>query len=279
MYPENIQQYVPPEFDLAKYEKAANMELVNWLENLTARVSGYLLDEDLIENLGERQLKFISEQTEKNINYGVHSSDNYEKFLSLMKTKDDAQYSSVVRDVTYFDLMRISDSVLTSAHQKQYSKLNHQIFAYFNQDSLGILNQKISIPTLDDENPAWLEIDMNCSETEILAAFKNWLKDYRHSNEDITKSRERTIKIFSPANFRNWHLAKVLPYIDLVTWNKLRGNKPNSYIFSKILYPDPKDISDKARKIDDTTLPHVTKLMSPDTLRRMMKILFSQNRK
>lgn len=41
MYPEHLQKYIPPDFDLDKYEQSAKMSLEDWLINLTARYITY----------------------------------------------------------------------------------------------------------------------------------------------------------------------------------------------------------------------------------------------
>lgn len=279
MYSDSLLKFIPPEFDLDKYSKAANMELVDWLANLMARALGYLASEEVFENLNELQRELIHQQTRANIQNGVHLSHKYEELLIQMMSRDEAEYSSVVRDITYFDLSRISDSLLTDEYQSLYSNIDHPILPLLNQDSLGALNQKIEIPSLDEENLTWLEVDMNCSDNEILADFKSWLKRARSNSDGLSKSRERKLKTFSKASLSNWHLAKVLPFIDLVTWNKLQGNKVSYKVYGEILYPDPKDLTDKTGKVENTVIPHVTKLMSIETLRRMTKVLFSENRK
>ena len=51
MYRENLEEFIPPGFDLAKYDACINMSLMGWIENISARLLIYLACEKGIDKL------------------------------------------------------------------------------------------------------------------------------------------------------------------------------------------------------------------------------------
>lgn len=279
MYPEHLKQYVPPEFDMAKYDAAANMELVNWLENLTMRMIGY---HAIGKSLDEQTIKMILDLTQKNISLGVVLESSYAEILDAMLAEDSAQYASVVRQLTYFDLFSTADGLKTEGLEQLYSELQTNIYPLINQNSLGQLNEFMQIEAMDGkDNLAWLEIDLNCSKNEILDAVSGWVANAKAERQATqkTNNRERKINSFNLVAFRKWHDARVLAYLDLATWNSLIGNKVTSKILGEILFPDPKLIIDKTGRVDDSSIHYANILTSQASLRRMLNVLADSNRK
>ena len=131
----------------------------------------------------------------------------------------------------------------------------------------------------EESDNSWLSVDLSCSKKEIMEAFSGWLARAKAATETKPSSRERKINIFNETAFRKWHAEKVLPYIDLFIWNKLKGNQIKDPIIGAILYPDLRDIRDKGKLIFDNTKPYVDKLMSINTFRRMLAVHAEENRK
>lgn len=280
MYQEHLQKYIPPDFDLAKYDKAANMELVSWIENLSMRLIGFMASDKV---LAQKQKTLLEDISQKNISYGVVLDTPYAEFLNGLIMDDDAEYASVVKDITYFELFTMADAVKTPELGKVYSAIESTILPLINQKMLGKLNDVFPVYSLDDEeNLAWLEIDMNCSDNEITAAFSGWLDRARKrqlAENEKPKRREHKVNKFNQVAFRHWHDAKVLAYIDLVSWNNLKGNKITSNIIGNILFPDPRSLRDSTAIINDTVKPLANKLTSPPNIRRMIKVFADKNRK
>lgn len=278
MYHDSLKRFIPPQFDLLKYDQAANMQLLNWLENLTMRFLPYLVCQQSLDSLSGQEHKLIQEQVKYNIENGVVLNEKYPEILKAMLENDEAEYASVVRNITYFDLYRMTDLVGTDEYKSLYSGLNKTIFPLLNQNILGKLNDPISIPSIDEENYSWIQVDMNSSNVEIQAAFQAWLKQARPVTGK-KKSKNRQINHFNSNAFRNWHDARVLAYLDLVAWNGLNGNKVTAKILGDILFPDPKILADTTRMIPETVKPYADKLTSLVTLRRMINVIASENRK
>jgi|GEM_PF-1745824 len=283
MYPEHLLKYIPSNFDLSKYNKAANMELISWIENLAMRLIGFSASKNKLALLDTKQKVLIEGFTQKIIDQGVVLSSPYSTILSEILTKDDAEYTSIVRDITYYELFSLSDILKTTDMDKLYSEVKSMFLHLLNQQELGELNDPLPIyRENDDARLSWLEVDMNCSDGEITAAFSEWLKHTRAkelSEISMLKRREHKLNKFNQVAFRKWHDAQVLAYLDLITWNNLEGNKTTSKIIGDILFPDPKSLRDSTAMINDTVKPLANKLTSPTTMRRMLKVVADKNRK
>lgn len=283
MYPESLLKYIPPNFDLSKYDKAANMELINWIENLAMRLLGFAASKNKLALLDAKQKALIEGLTQQIINQGVVLGSQYSAMLDEMLKKDDAEYTSIVRDITYYELFSLSDILKTTDMDKLYSEVKSIFLHPLNQQELGKLNDPLPTYRENDEaRLSLLEVDMNCSDSEITAAFSEWLKHTRAkelSETSMLKRREHKLNKFNPVAFRKWHDAQVLAYLDLITWNNLKGNKTTSKIIGDILFPDPKSLRDSTAMINDTVKPLANKLTSLTTTRRMLKVVADKSRK
>ncbi len=282
MYREDLEDYIPPRFDLAKYDACINMSLIGWIENISARLLIYLACLQNIEGITPDQMKTFEEIIENNIDMGVLSDTHVRKLIEGVIQDDEADYSSIIKEITYFELFYLAETFKTEELEKLYDEVNFPVFPLINQDSLGELNKPVSFNMDEDAENAWLKVDLTCSKKEIMEAFSRWLtraKAERDNSENKPSSRERKINIFNEISFRKWHAEKVLPYIDLFIWNKLKGNKVTDQEIGTILYPDPRDIRDKGKLVFFNTKPYVEKLMSIATFRRMLAVHADQNMK
>jgi len=277
MYQEYLQQYIPPNFDLTKYDKAANMELINWIENLNTRMLSYAASKTKQELLDEKIRALLEDLTQKNIKQGILLDTPCSTLINGLIMDDDAEYTSIVRDITYFELFQLTEMLKTADMDKIHSEVDSTIFPLINQKTLGKLNGSLPIyREVSEQNLSWLEIDMDCSDSEITAAFSSWLKHTRIKESSETskhKRREHKLNKFNQVAFRKWHDAQALAYLDLITWNNLKGNKTTSKIIGDILFPDPKSLRDSTAMINDTVKPLANKLASLPTIRRMIKVL------
>lgn len=281
MYSEHLKKYIPPSFYLEKYNDTANIDLVTWHLNLSARFLGYLMSQNPSISVEETHLDQIRLMNEQNIEMGVMQEDGYGLFLNDLMMKDQAEHTSVVRNITYYELFALTDAIKTEELEQLYSDVNISFFPLVNQTKLGKLNE--FIPFSDyyiEDDLSLVQIDFDCSDSEIKDAFSGWLRQEREKRkeESISKRREYKLKIFSQATFRKWHDDKVLAYIDLVTWNFIQGNKLTSKIIGDILFPAHKDLRNSTAMIDDTLKPLAAKLTDITTLKRMAKVFAEENR-
>jgi len=276
-YPEYLRKYIPPEFDLTKYGLAANMELPDWFENLWVRL-GY---QTIRMTLDEEQKEAISILNKANISRGILIDGPYYRLMSLTFQFDQTTQTSVVRDISYMDLFHKSDLLMTDELAKLYSEVNSFVTPMLDHARFEKLTSPVRLNGSMNENSlSWLEVDLDCSDKEIVNAFSSWLQSSRHQLkvEKKLKRREHQLKKLNKVSFRKWHDEKVLAYIDLAMWNTINETGATNKIYGEILFNDPKDLRDKTKKIEDTVKHYARELTSPDFLRRVFKLLSDQGR-
>ncbi|WP_300493166.1 DUF6387 family protein [uncultured Methylophaga sp.] len=257
MYAEHLKPFIPPEFDLTKYESAATLDLWDWAANLGKRCG---LRCDLLEE----------ELTLENIQHGV-----------FILGKKPCRYNdsiAVVREITNSQVLTMSETL-----EMKYGAMS----AYLSEKKT-YANQEIDNPILNayvsdtDANtdwlmhePAWLEMDMYCSDKELRASFDRWLTDYRDKNHDPQQNRKRReykLKEFSRATLRRWHDAKILAFLDLEAWNYLKGNPVTDKYMGDILYPEYINHRDNTEFLRNKVKPLADLLSSQDVIMRMRKV-------
>jgi len=278
VYPESLQKYIPPEFDLAKYESAANMELTDWFENLWVR-RGYRSIKTVED---EEQTQALKTLNQINISRGLVIDGPFYKIMYGIFGLDQTTQTSVVRDISYIDLFHKADLLKTDELAKLYVETSSFVTPMLDQDRYGKLTEPVRLNgSINEHSFAWLELDMDCSDSEINEAFSDWLKRSRQKQkaEKKPKRRDHKLKNLNKVTFRKWHDERVLAYIDLAMWNQLNGTDVTNNIYGKILFPDPRDIRSKEKKVEDTIQQYAQELTSPDFLKRVFKLLSDIDRK
>jgi uncharacterized protein DUF6387 len=278
VYSENLQKYVPPNFDLAKYESAANMELTDWFENLWVRM-GYRATNLVV---GEEEAQALKALNQINISRGLLTDGPYYKIMYASFELDQTTQLSIIRDISYIDLFHKADLLKTDELAKLYSETSSFVTSMIDKDRYGKLAEPVRIGGLINEHSlSWLEVDMDCSDSEIKEAFSAWLirSKQKQKAEKKPKRREHKLNNLNKVTLRKWHDERVLAYIDLAMWNELNGTDVTNNIYGKILFPDLRDIRSKEKKVEDTIQQYALELTSPDFLRRVFKLLSDADRK
>lgn len=257
VYPEHLQNFVPPNFDLVKYSKAANMDLIDWGRNIASK--SYLLEQVDLEWRDELLEEKILESIEHGI---IFDGFPTQEDLEYIANSDWIDLISVVRDLRSFEIKDKAEKL----------------------ESIDETKDEFAVDDISDKGSylAWLRIDMSCSDNEIVEEFSNWLgraRDRAVNDEEIKpKRRGYKLKKFSLPTLRKWHDSNILAYIDLVAWNTLKGNKITSKIIGDILFPNPRNHRDSTTIINDTVKPLVHELTSKVTLDRILKVAAERNR-
>nr|WP_320166530.1 DUF6387 family protein [uncultured Methylophaga sp.] len=275
-----LKEFIPPDFELSKYVSTAELSLSGWLENLTARLLAFQACQQSSDTLGEPQKSLIESQVTLNLQHGVVTTSQYSQIINALLEKDTASYSAIVRELTHYDLFSMAKSIELDEMRDLYDEIDTTVYHFLNQSDLGELNTPLSIFSMDDKESSWLEIDLNSSDKEIKTAFNQWLEGKRrteHAHSETPKNRRnRKFKAFNAVTLRKWHDARVLQYIDVMTWNVINGKSPSYNILGNILFPEAYDLSNKAERVEEVVVPYVHKLMNVSTLRRMVKTSVSQ---
>lgn len=283
MYSEQLSKFIPEGFTLEKYQAAANMSLECWLANLSMRFLGYISSKADMDSVDDSQKALIRNINTRNIQNGVITDKRINELLNVLIMHDRSESSSVVKELTYLELFSLADSLKSPELEKLYIETELSTFSVLNQDNAGKLNDFISTSDAYPEDElSFLQIDMNCSDNEIKAAFSGWLQQEREKRKSDKSSnrREHQMKNFNTVTFRKWHDARVIAYLDLVTWNYLEGNKVTSNMLGKILFPETeiRDKRDPNAMVNDTVKPLANKLTDRTTLKRMANVIADKNR-
>lgn len=295
MYPEELKKYIPPEFDLAKYKKTANMELIYWLDNLISRADlfEYYLVNDLTFGEDKRESEnsanvfaaiandelsseeIFERDVINNLEQGAYINPNMLNYVDAMYVYQNKNTVPIVSNISFYHLLELRNHYITEDLEELYSKVEKSILPSAMVENLGVLNTEICSYNNDGKvDESWLKIDMNCTDKEIKSAFNDWLEQARlKQNKDAKQKKwKHKVKLLNETTFRKWHDSKVLAYIDIVTWNFLKQNKITYKIIGDILYPDPKNLADKAKMIEDTSHTYACQLTSSLFLTRMLKV-------
>lgn len=283
MYSDHLDKFIPEEFNLEKYELAANMSLECWLANLSMRFLGYISSKADMDIVDDSQKALIRNINTQNIQNGVITDKRINELLNGLIMHDQSESSSVVKQITYLELFSLADALKSPELEKIYLETELSKFSVLNQDNAGRLTEFISTSDVYPEDElSFLQIDMNCSDNEIKAAFSGWLQQEREKRKSDKSSnrREHQMKNFNTVAFRKWHDARVIAYLDLVTWNYLEGNKVTSNMLGKILFPETeiRDKRDPNAMVNDTVKPLANKLTDRTTLKRMANVIADKNR-
>lgn len=293
MYPEYLKQYIPPEFDIAKYNKTADMPIELWIINILIKLLGYKAYELQIDlsSVSQSDLETLIPAFELVLAKGLITEldDNFYLMFNDLIGMDKAKYTDQVRELTYYDLFTMIEDLKSGEMEKLYLEIGKSInppIAILLQKKLGKLNQTLDINDKYWENysSSLLKVDLDCSDNEIKIAFSDWLKEKRkQQNRQNTKNLPRRenlqMKNLNQTTFRKWHDARVLAYMDLVAWNYLQGNKLTSKIIGDILFPDLNDPRDSKDMVNDKVKPLAIKLVQLNTIKRMIKVFADKNRK
>lgn len=95
-----------------------------------------------------------------------------------------------------------------------------------------------------------IRVNLSDNDDILIESFKNWLADKRKS---------RHSRRFSDTDFLKVKQYKVIPYIDLILWSKITGNKITNKQLAELLFPnnysmDAEEMRKKVKKYADRLL-------------------------
>ena len=103
-----------------------------------------------------------------------------------------------------------------------------------------------------------MTISLGNSDETILSEVKSQLEKARKESErDVFRKGE----IITDSEIRSLIDNKVLPYIDLMLWKEITGNKLTQAQMANLLFPDLIDV-DVVAKLRQTTIKKAEKLLS-----------------
>lgn len=282
-YPEYLNPYIPPGFDLKKYDECKSLGLSGWYSNL--------FDRSLYRQLGDRECydQYRIELLETRIETGcfpdnkktiLHSSPPENPHCPLTSSLD---HYSAVTNVYWADTIQHGIDALNGGMGEELKKIANVLnikdefeqtaaFMEINDYEIG---RPVDFPTISSRLQAYVNVDLSFTDEEILDSLSEWLKLKRRENNGTFK-RKRThkeIKLFSTAAQQSWYMNRVLAYLDLEDWLNQQRLKVPDRSFGELLFPEKNDTRDKKTLISETVRPLAHKLVSPEITERMLMSL------
>lgn len=98
---------------------------------------------------------------------------------------------------------------------------------------------------IDYGNHAFLEINLDASDEQILTEFKDWLSEARGGDIEFLKRQ------FSASDFDDWRASRVLPYWDLTSFAAINNATIPLHVLGEALFPDEfgVDLTERVRKV------------------------------
>lgn len=117
---------------------------------------------------------------------------------------------------------------------------------------------------LEDENDNeldYVQIDLSLPDHVLLEQFSDWLAEKRKSGLNTYNHNK---KYLTKSKMRLWFDSRVIPYMDLIQWNKSQGRTVPHTIAGQIIFSDmsKNDFRNPAGRIADTTLKHMKEITS-----------------
>lgn len=272
-------EWLPDWFDIKNYDSVASMGLLEWGEALNLRIwlnrlvgKGKTTDEKLkIENFITEEIISMATNPDVGFDYGskgfepmqqtvsplsigmigmvwgdITLGGNAAKFKSILENPKAQENSELAQEY-----LKLSASVYDEFLKERYDESYAQSREWEEQRSY--YGRKLN-------GLSFAQVDISAPDKQLLEDFKTWLKDTRELVGLSSKPQT-----FTPADMASWHEKRVLPYIDLTTWAKLKNINITQQQIGIVLFPDDFNISLDSR-IRRTVKPLAEELMMPRTI-------------
>lgn len=250
---------LPPSFDLKKYDASARFNIGDWYTNLACRgIQRSMLDLNaagINDGFYDDELKRVPVSLFENpiFPFNVMDASGYVKNFSKSQIKDRSAFEALTEE---WNLEIYGES---DGRAKTYT------------DALSIVKKDMSGPSKLDENflkaldtlavPAWkvvnelgldlqgevtVNVDLYASEEKLINDFRTWLRSTR-TELGIPDLKSR----FDDADFKKWHQYRILPYLDIALWAKIKGYNLTNQTIGIALFPDEYNVAlaERIRKV------------------------------
>lgn len=232
-YPEEIKKLIPQHFCTDNYSKSTTLDPQEWHDNIEKRavIERFLKGcEDPLNDYSKKQIKAMIED---NMIFG---------FGSTHQTQDSITFNiheALLRSISISELEVISDDVRTYFDNEEYQGNDVNDYSTFTR--MGI---------------AYASVNLNAPDELLIKSFVEWLKKIR-SKYNSTQKKNR----ISDSVLRRWQANKVIEYIDLSQWYRIRNKKLHDYQAAAILFPN-----DLSRNTVDVITKTIRKKLVPEIL-------------
>jgi len=259
---------LPEWFSLEKYDTANTLDAAGWYVQLyiRARCLSYLADgedisvmlnlirdEPIIDVTANSDLSFhyyrgmfYEEPIIEQSRHGVHSLTVHELYMAAINMEE----SKRVQAKAFFELVLHSLWGVSPESPKDRSVLSREKTAFLYEPVHHVLSKPL--------DQALLGVNLLLPDKELVERFKEYLPVLR---------KECDAPIFSEKwhrpDFAEWARLGVLPYLDLMLWEKEQDAKISYFIMEQAIFPSSEGSEDRVRK---TTAPKSKELISRKSL-------------
>ncbi|RFC32899.1 MAG: hypothetical protein DID92_2727745131 [Candidatus Nitrotoga sp. SPKER] len=248
---------IPSWFKLENYDDCANFDLFEWVSELRDRwitataVPGSGYDP---EGLFDHAKDKIFDHIKYNGLLGKREPLKY-KYPELLRRHESAYQTNqcVVKNLS----QQTAYSFFLDADNKEEIEYDYSVLMDCSiASALDRLKErketsaKLSYPVTNlayykNDNRAYLDIDLDASNEQLLMEFKDWLHETKGDTKDTVKRR------FSKADFEDWHTSRVLPYWDLTTIAASENATIPFHMLGEALFPGEigVDNAERVRKV------------------------------
>lgn len=250
-------------FNLDNYEEAEDFSAGEWAVELRERklYFGVLFDPEVKFSSQEQKLRFQNAAVEffSNIKrYGLAS-----RFLTPGKLKNSnhrfdefyCSFGGIKTSKSSVQNLSIETAFLLFRYSSNYEEIVDEIDEHddlYPSENIGRRAQiraKYSHPlsTLDpDGEDRYIQLNMAASDEQLKRDFAIWLNLARRQS-----SYQPPKKLFSPADFLDWHNARILPFFDLQACARIADLSSPLHVLANALFPDDLevDVVERVRKV------------------------------
>lgn len=257
---------LPSWFDLSRYEKAAEFDLVDWHLNLVPRfVFSNLKGKEIIKYRTSFEECFSGEEGPLIVNHVIgdirkwliaaRNEDSKEKFTEC-NLESDSPHSRLIQatiqllPVDYiacaiaqakYEESDLSAALILASEKfwKDVStdgdlEVDDEVDALL-REAIDLLVRKSS--DLRDDPFLHVEVNMHAPDSLIIDDFRKWLIAAREVFEIPAKN------LFTESDMDSWAKFQILPFVDLSNWAKLEDVKIPDPVMGAALFPNEYDVS------------------------------------
>ena len=239
---------LPDWFSLKKYATTEQLDVSGWVRQIGPRYScGICLTRGNLRGFWQRFLPLMK--------HGIYNPPFGEDDFPMFQLNPDLTPRWVTASVRSMALYEIGENLddnlimeMNRAAEKHDAKFLETPFNIYRHERDWVASD------------AWLIVDLNAADKQIIDDFQSWLKVIR---ELLNVKAPKTT--FSENKFKQWTNSRVLPYIDLSLWSRAENVWIKDKLYGDILFPEEIDI-DTTERIRKTTRPLARRLLTGTTL-------------
>jgi hypothetical protein len=246
---------LPSWFDIQKYDACASFGIGDWYNNLMHRA--------LRRSMYEKHRDFYWTELNHSVEYWLQNPIAPVRKLEEGEGFVKNVYKSQVRDQTAVELlngdwnMKIYGDVGTVyrdaadvLYEDMFGESKNDEAARNAYDVLDIPAWKMMTDIgIDLSGEVTVTVDLFSSEKKLVDDFKKWLRVTR-----AALNVPNLGKRFDKSDYERWHKNRVLAYLDLTLWAKVKGHRLTNQIMGVALFPDEYSVS-LAERVRKTVAP------------------------